>query len=77
MKFFVMLLEDVPLLLGVHFLHLFTECEVVVAQYLESLVKPFESLEHGHASLLPEHAGYLGLLCPHRFLFLLLVAVEF
>jgi len=71
-----MLLEDVPLLLGVHLLHFFAEGEVVVSQYLESLVKPLESLQHCHAALLPEHAGYLRLLRPHRLLFLLRVALE-
>lgn len=71
-----MLLEDVPLLLGVHLLHFFAEGEVVVPQYLESLVKPLESLQHCHAALLPEHAGYLRLLRPHRVFFLLLVALE-
>ena len=75
-ELFVMLLEDVPLLLGVHLLHFLAEGEVVVPQNLEALVEPLESLEHGHAALLPEHARDLRLLRPHRLFLLLLVAVE-
>ncbi len=74
MKFLMMLLENVPLLLRVHLLHFFTECQVLVFQNLESLVEPFESLQHRHASLLPKHTSNLSLL--DRILLHLVISVE-
>lgn len=76
MELFVVLLENMPLLFRVHPLHLFTECQVIVSQDLETLVKPFESFQHGHASLFPKHTGYLCLLCPHGIFLLLVVGIE-
>lgn len=76
MELFMMLLEDVPFLFGVHSLHLLTESQMVVSQDLEPLVKPLESFQHGHTPLLPEHTGDLSLLCPHGVFFLLVVGVE-
>jgi hypothetical protein len=72
----MVLLKDVPLLFGVHLLHFFTESQVIVSQDLETLIKPLESFQHGHASLLPKHAGNLCLLRPHGILLLLMVRIK-
>lgn len=76
MKFLMVLLEDMPFLFRVHLLHFLVECDVIVPQDLKPVIEPLESFEHGHASLLPKHAGYLSLMSPHRILFLLVVCIE-
>jgi len=72
----MMLLEIMPFFFGIHFLHFFAKIDVLSSQNLESLIKPFESLQHRHASLLPEHRSNLCLVCPHLLLLLLLHVVE-
>ena len=71
----MMLLEDMPFLLRIHLLHLLIESDMIVPQDLKSLIEPLKSFEHGHASLLPEHAGYLSLMRPHGILFLLMIGI--
>lgn len=76
MKLVVMLLEIMPFLLRIHLLHLLAQIDILSPQNLESLIKPLKSLQHGHASLLPEHGGDLSLVGPHLLLLLLLHVIE-
>ena len=71
----VVLLKDMPFLLRVHLLHLLVEGDMIIPQDLKSLIEPLKSFEHGHASLFPEHAGYLSLVGPHGILLLLMVGI--
>lgn len=75
MELLMMLLEDMPFLLRIHLLHLLIEGDMIIPQDLKSFIEPLKSFEHGHASLLPEHAGYLSLMCPHWILFLLMIGI--
>jgi hypothetical protein len=73
----VMLLETMPLLLTIHFLHLLAKRNVLIPQDLKSFIEPLESFQHRHASLLPEHTRNLSLIGPHFVLFLLVIGIEF
>lgn len=47
---------------------------MLVSQNLEPLVKPLESIQHSHASLLPKHTRNLSLM--HWILFHLVICIE-
>ena len=48
---------------------------MIVPQDLKSLIEPLKSFEHGHAPLLPKHAGDLSLMRPVGILFLLMISI--
>lgn len=77
MKLVVMLLEVMPLLLGVHFLHFLAEGDVLLSNDFKAIEKPLEAVKHSDTSLLPEHGGDVLFIVPVWIIFLIVVGVEF
>ena len=71
----MVLLELVPIFLGVHLLDLLAQSPVLILQYLEPLEKPLEFAQHIVAFLLPKGGCNLVLIVP--FSLLLRVHIEF
>lgn len=76
-KLVVMLLEVMPLLLGVHFLHFLAEGDVLLSNDFKAIEKPLEAVKHSDTSLLPEHGGDVLFIVPVWIILLIVVGVEF